>query len=444
MRSVAIVGAGASGLCAARYFHDAGFKVTVFEIGSKVGGLWCFENDNGLSAAYRTLHINTAKGLTNFSDFKFPPGTQHFPDHRDMYAYFERFVEHFNLRPLLRFNTRVVGIEPLERVPGRRSPWIVETEHGDRETFDAVVIASGHLTSPLHLEQYRAFGGEYLHSHDYKRPENFLGKRVCIVGSGNSGLDIAADLASVNPRTVIVARSGVLIAPKLIFGRPFTDMTAWMQHPLIPQWFTRRVTRALIYLLHGPMERLGFRPLRGRSHALSNATIVQHIAYRRVEVKNGIASIEGRRIIFSDGTSEEFDTLIAATGYRIDLPFLSEEILSVRDNVVQLYNRMIHPDWPGLYFIGLVNINGSANQVYERQAPWLVAVEKGEAILPSPAEMREAIARKAEWVARYYPGTPRHTLEEEPVPYFQDLARSLRAARRRARRRTTQQVTPDG
>src|SRR5574340_880997 len=101
MGTVAIVGAGASGLCAARYFNDAGFKVTVFEIGSKVGGLWCFENDSGLSAAYRTLHINTAKGLTNFKDFKFPAGTQHFPDHRDMYAYFESFVDHFGLRPLI-------------------------------------------------------------------------------------------------------------------------------------------------------------------------------------------------------------------------------------------------------------------------------------------------------------------------------------------------------
>ena len=427
------MGAGAAGLCAARYFDEAGFNVTVFEIGTKVGGLWCYENDNGLSAAYRTLHINTAKGLTNFRDFKFPPETQLFPDHRDMHAYFERFVDHFKLRPLIRFKTRVTSVYPAGTVRGVRSPWIVETEHGEKEQFDAVVVASGHLSSPLHSDKYRVFGGEYLHSHDYKRPENFLGKRVCVIGAGNSGLDIAADLASVNPKTVVVARSGVLIVPKLIFGRPFTDMTAWMAHPLVPYWFNQRVTRALIYLMHGPMERLGFRTRRGRAHTMSNATIVQHIAYRRVEVKHEIVSIEGRRVSFSDGTSEEFDTLIAATGYKIEIPFLSEEILSVRDNVVELYHRMIHPDWPGLYFIGLMNVNGSANQAYERQAPFLVAVERGEAVLPPAAEMRDAIARKKSWVMRFYPGTLRHTIEEEPGPYFRELSASLRAGRRRAR-----------
>jgi len=297
-----------------------------------------------------------------------------------------------------------------------------------------VVVASGHLSSPLHADKYRAFGGEYLHSHDYRRPENFLGKRVCVIGAGNSGLDIAADLASVNPRTVLVARSGVLIVPKLIFGRPFTDMTVWLAHPLIPQWIGRKITRVLTYLIHGPMERLGFQARRGRAHTMSNATIVQHIAYRRVEVQHDIASIEGRRITFADGTVEEFDTLIAATGYKIELPFLSEDILPVRNNVVELYNRMIHPDWPGLYFMGLLNVNGSANQAYERQAPWLVAVESGEAALPSHSEMREAIARKKAWVERYYPATLRHTIEEEPVPYFRELAVSLRAARQRARR----------
>jgi dimethylaniline monooxygenase (N-oxide forming) len=434
-KTVAIIGAGASGLCAARHFKEAGFEVAVYEIGTQIGGMWCFRNDNGLSSAYKTLHINTAKKLTNFKDFKFPEGTQPFPDHRDMHAYFKRFAEHFGLWPLIRFGSRVTSVRPVEPVGAARGRWIVETDKANGGTFDTVVVASGHLSQPLHVERLRAFTGEYLHSHDYKEPEPFVGKRVCIMGVGNSGCDIASDLATVTPRTVVVARSGVRIAPKLLLGMPFTDITMHLAHPLIPEWVARAVTKGLIRLIHGRMERLGFKPLKGRSHALSNATIVQHIAYRRVEVKHDIIGIEGRVISFTDGTREEFDTLIAATGYLVDFPFLSAEILPVRDNVVELYNRIVPPDWPGLYFMGLLNLNGAANQAYERQAPWIVAIENGEAVLPTREEMRSAIRRKAEWVERHYPMTARHTIEEEPVRYFRELRVSLNAARARAKGR---------
>ncbi|MBV9567430.1 MAG: NAD(P)-binding protein [Hyphomicrobiales bacterium] len=170
---MAIIGAGASGLCAARYFKEAAFDVTVYEIGTQVGGLWCFNNDNGLSSAYKTLHINTAKKLTNFRDFKFPDAMQPFPSHRDMHAYFTSFVEHFGLGSLIRFNSRVTSVRPVEGSGCGGGRWRVETDKENGGVFDVVVVCSGHLSKPLHVERLSAFTGQYLHSHDYKEPGAF-------------------------------------------------------------------------------------------------------------------------------------------------------------------------------------------------------------------------------------------------------------------------------
>jgi dimethylaniline monooxygenase (N-oxide forming) len=151
-----------------------------------------------------------------------------FPATGDMHRYFERFVKHFGLRPLIRFRSRVTSVMPLQGIKGARGQWVVETDAANGGVFDAVVVASGHLSSPLHSEFLRSFRGQYLHSHNYREPEPFVRKRVCIVGAGNSGCDMASDLATVTPRLVLVARSGARIAPKLAFGVPFTDITSWL------------------------------------------------------------------------------------------------------------------------------------------------------------------------------------------------------------------------
>ena len=111
-KRVAVIGAGACGLCAAKYLLASGFDVTVFEICSQIGGMWCYENDNRRSSAYRTLHINTSRGVTRFSDLDFDDATQPFPDHADMHRYLVRYAEHFRITPRIRFNTTVTNVAP--------------------------------------------------------------------------------------------------------------------------------------------------------------------------------------------------------------------------------------------------------------------------------------------------------------------------------------------
>ena len=435
-RRYAVIGAGASGLCCAKYLvqQDLG-DVTIFEIGTQIGGLWCYRNDSGRSPAYRTLHINTARNLTQFSDWPFPADVQPFPSHEDMHRYLVSYAERFDLVRRIRFRSRVTSLEPAPGFERADPKWVIGLEDGTVETFDRVIVASGHLSVPMHVPEYRdRFDGEYVHACDYREPERFVGRRVCVIGVGNSAVDIASDVCVTSPRTVLVARSGVMIGPKLIFGIPFTDLTMKLYRRWIPDKLRRRIIAGLVYLVHGRMSDLGFKPLTERAHPTTSAVVVSHIAYRRIEVKQGIERVEGRRIVFVDGTSEEFDTMIACTGYRIDLPFIPESVVPVRDNAVELYKRTCAPGWDGLYFMGLYNTTTALNLLFERQARWVCAHESGAAVLPDPQQMRADIAAKQAWIAKHYKPSLRHTIEEEHLFYLQELDASEKAGRRRRAR----------
>jgi dimethylaniline monooxygenase (N-oxide forming) len=438
-KRVAVIGAGACGICAAKYLLEVGFDVTVFEIGSQIGGMWCYGNDNGRSSAYRTLHINTSRGVTRFSDLDFGVETQDFPDHVDMHRYLVAYADRFGVTPRIRFRSRVAQVRPAFDPKKEPPRWQLELVDGSVETFDAVLVATGHLTRPYEIPELQRFGGEYLHSHHYKAPEPYVGKRICVVGIGNSACDIASDVCVTSPRCVLVARSGVLILPKLLFGRAFTDITARIQRPWIARPLRRRITRFLTWLAHGDLTRLGFKRPDALTHVTSNATVVTDIAYRRIEVKNGIDAVEGRTIRFEDGTAETFDVLIAATGYRIDLDFMAPGTVRAEDNRLHLYMRIVPPDWPGLYFMGFFNTDTALNMVFEHQARWVREILLGNAVLPDAAEMRRASEERAAWYARQYKASVRHSIEEEHVRYLGDLRKTLQQmlARRSERKRAT-------
>lgn len=435
-KRVAVVGAGACGICAAKVMKEGGFDVTVYEIGSRIGGMWCYENDNNLSSAYRTLHINTSRSVTRFSDLAFDDDVQHFPDHVDMAHYLKQYADHFGVTPLIKFNTPVQDVAP-EFTPGVDAPsWRVTTQSGS-EVYDFVIAASGHLHVPRHVPAFRDdFKGQYLHSHYYREPDAYVGKRICIVGVGNSACDITGDLCATAKRCVMVARSGVMILPKLIFGKPFTDISSKLQRPWIPYAVRRNILRLLTWLIHGNMQKLGFRKPDKRIHTTSNATIVTDIAYRRIEVKQGIRDIDGQMIHFEDGTSEEFDVLIGATGYITDLPYIKPEIVPIGDNEIDLYQRIVPPKWPGLYLLGFFNTDTALNYIFERQSWWVREIELGNAELPSADEMQQAVLERREWVKTNYRDSPRHHLEEESVPYLSALKNSLKQMKARVAKRT--------
>lgn len=421
-RRVAVIGAGAGGLCAARHLLAAGIDVEVFELGSYIGGLWVYENDNGRSPTYRSLHINSEAAVTAYPDFPFPEGTKLFPSHEQVREYLLAYADHFGVTEHIRFNTEVRDVTPLEEGRG----WGVTLGDGTEKIFDGVVAAAGHQADPSNPPFADDFTGRYLHAHSYRTPEPFLGDRVLVIGTGNSGLDIADDVCGVAETTLLAARSPVLIMPRMLLGVPTARVLKKLERRWMP-WPVRRWLRITVSrLVHGPMERWGFVTPRTETHPAGHQTIMAHIAYERIKVRPGVASVAGTRVTFEDGATEDVDTMIAATGYELRLPFLDDELLPIRDRRVDLYKRVVPPGLQGLYLVGYFNVGGGANiRMMDIQARWVTALETGETHLPDETTMRRWIEEEKAEIARRFPDSPRYGLELDPVDYPKSIREEL-------------------
>jgi dimethylaniline monooxygenase (N-oxide forming) len=431
IRRAAVIGAGPAGLVTAKILKENGFSVIVYEKGSSVGGTWVYQNDNDRNFLYKNLHINTSRKLTQFSDFPFEATTQPIPDHRDMATYLQAYARRFELCPIIRFNSEVTAVRR-PATATRDTFYTVRTSAGEQETFQAVAICTGAFTRAAHVESIReTFRGGYLHSSEYRTPDVYVGKRVCIVGAGNSAVDIASDICTTAARTVLVARSPVVIMPHFVFGRSIGDISARLQHRYIPAALRRKIIGWLIFAVHGNMTQLGFKPLTQRVHPTISSTIVQDIVFGRVAVKQGISSIEGSTISFVDGSQEDFDCIIAATGFVTEFPFLPAELVDHTKPHFNLFKRIFVPGWPGLYFVGMINLDTPINFACERQARWIAAIERGEVVLPSEQEMLADIAAKRAWVEKTFGLANRHSLQEDSTAYYAELSQVLRQGRRR-------------
>lgn len=415
-RRCAVIGAGAAGLSAARHLLADGHDVVVFEAGSYVGGLWVYDNDNDRSVAYASLHINSEPRATAYEGFPFPEDTPLFPGHQEVRDYLDAAADHFGVRERIRFRTPVSAVEPVEDSPG--TGWVVRTEDGAEEHVDVVVVASGHQGTPAHPSWADEFSGRYLHSNSYRDPEPFTGRRVLVVGVGNSGLDIAADLVPFAARTLSSARSPVLIMPRMILGVPSARVLARILKPWLPWVVQRQAMRWIARVFHGRPEQWGFRTPRTRTHPASNPTYMAHVSYGRIEVRQGVEAVDGTVVRFADGTTDEVDTIIAATGYEIDLPFLPKRVTPVVDRRIEAYKRVVHPDWPDLYFVGFHNVSGGANiSMMDVQSRLMTAVLRGDVELPDTAGMHRDIEREQRFLARHFPGAARYGLELDPARY---------------------------
>ena len=432
---VCVIGAGSSGLPVVKALAERGIDLDCFERSDRVGGNWAFRNPNGMSSAYRSLRTNTSRTRTQYGDFPMPADAPDFPHHSDMARYFHAYAERFGLLERITFGANVV------RARREHEGWNVALDGGESRRYAALVVANGHHWNPRWPEPPipGRFGGEVLHSHDYldlREPVTMAGKRVVVVGLGNSAVDIAVELSRPGGAAAVylAARRGAWILPKTLFGRPVDRLG--VAHPRVP-WRVQSVVAELLMRTVSPgapwrvgLPRPDHPPL--AAHPTISEDLVGCVRRGEIVPKPAVVAMEGGSVRFADGSAVEADVVVFCTGYKVSFPFFDAGTLAAPGNDLALWRRIVRPGETDLFFVGLLQPLGAIMPLAEAQAKLIAAYFAGEYALPDPASMAAETERERRALARRYVSSPRHTMEVDFDRYLHELRGELDRGRRRA------------
>ena len=454
MTKVCIIGAGTSGLICAKVLKEHGIDFDCFEKSSGLGGIWRFQNNNGMSTCYRSLHINTSKRMMELSDFKFRPEIAEYPSHSEILAEFERYADTFDVRHHITFETEVLHCE---RLPNGKWRVRIRGKAGEEvRNYDFLAVANGHHWDPRLPEFPGSFAGPAFHAHHYvdtQNPHQLKGKKVVVVGMGNSAMDIACELAHVGQgagKVYLSQRSGVWIIPK-IFGSVPQDK--FQRHPMkkpglweqFKRTFIPRSVRVALFdtlietivkLIVGMPQRVGLKPPKERFHQ-RHPTVSQEIHNRLVHgdvvPKGNIKELKGDRVEFEDGSIEAVDAIIYATGYNISFPFFDQDFISAPGNSIPLFQRVFNPQIDNLAFIALVQPVCAMMPIAELQSNFVADYIVGEYHLPGADDMTKAMIAYDKMMKANYTHSHSHTIQIDCPEYSYLVQKEWARGRRRAR-----------
>ncbi|XP_055275630.1 putative dimethylaniline monooxygenase [N-oxide-forming] 6 isoform X2 [Moschus berezovskii] len=394
VKRVAIIGAGISGLASIRCCLEEGLEPTCFERSNEVGGLWEFSDhsEEGRASIYKSVFTNSSKEMMCFPDFPYPDNYPNYMHQSKVQEYIKTFAQKKNLLRYIQFETLVTRIKkcPNFLITGQ---WEIVSEKDEKQEstiFDAVMICSGHHVYPnLPTDSFPGldrFQGHYLHSRDYKGPEVYKGKRVLVIGLGNSGCDIAVELSRLVTQVIISTRSG-----SWVMSRVWDDGYPWDMLTL-------------------------------RKEPVFNDELPSRILCGAVSIKPSVKEFTETSATFEDGTVfEAIDYVIFATGYSYAYPFLDDSIIKSRNNEVTLFKGIFPPflEKQTLAVIGLVQSLGAAIPTADLQARWVVKVFANSCILPTTNEMiddiEEKMGKKLKWFGQS------QTLQTDYITYMDEL-----------------------
>ena len=334
MKRYCIIGAGACGLAVVKNFAERGIPFDCFEALGDVGGIW---NPESPHVVYGSTYLNSSEKLSRYTDFEFAEGLPYYLSWRQAEDYLRAYAREFGLYDKISFNKRVAEAK---RIDGR---WRITIE-GEAEPrfYDGLVVANGHHWHARMPSYPGTFDGEVLHSHDVKSKEQLKGKRVLVVGAGNSAVDILSDAALDGARAVHSMRRSYYFFPKTLWGKPTDVVIDRLSHWPLPRRFMYRLFKLGMRVLIGSHWRYGLpAPDHGlfEAHPTACNTYLDHIVHGRIVTKPGIERLDGKRVIFVDGTSEEIDLLVYATGFSVSFPFMDPSIILDEDGRVEI----VHP-----------------------------------------------------------------------------------------------------
>lgn len=461
MDPVCIIGAGPAGLAAAVALKARGIPFRILDAGRAPGGIWDMARTD--TPMYASAHFISSKTLSGFRDFPMPAAYPDYPRHDRILAYVRAYARRHGLEAHASFGVRVTRARPLEGgaaggdggAPAWEVAWVpAEPSSGVEDEapslnrspgatssarFSALVVATGVTWYPNVPEIPGEFAGEIRHSVTYRSPDEFRGKRVLIVGGGNSAVDIACDAARAAEAAFISLRRGYHFVPKYVFGKP-ADVFAHAGPPL-PAWLEQRVFGFLVNrVLVGDLTRYGLpRPDHPilTSHPIMNTQLLHHLGHGDIRARPDVARFEGRDAVFADGTREAVDLVLLATGYRRRFPFLDlrlpgekrpfrEEEIPPED----LYLTLMHRRFGTLFLAGIFETDGAAYDLFGQQGELVARSLETMAGGGEPAERLARLRREAHpdlRGGRRYLDTPRHTWYVTDVRYRKAIRRLHRA-----------------
>ena len=425
MKKVCVIGAGPSGITAIKNLLDEGLNVKAYDYNNEVGGNWIYSENESHSSVFETTHIISSKTLSQYEDFTFndfEQGIPDYPSHDQLRRYFQAYAKKFDLYPLIQFDTLVKHCQLLEN-----GNWDVTTEHQGKETreiFTDLVVSNGHHWKPRFPAYDGEFSGDLLHSHQFKKAEPFKDKRVLVIGGGNSACDVAVETSRVSKKTSISWRRGYRIIPKFLFGMP-SDVVA-NRMKWLPAGLKYLLSGLTVRILTGSNKLYGLQspshPV-GATHPVINDELLYKLRHGKIHPKVDIDRYDGYKVHFKDGSVDEFDVIIACTGFELSHPFFDKDLIDYSEGDVPLYLKMLHENYDNLYFIGMFQPLGCIWPGSELQSKIAARAISGK--WKRPSNIKALCEREVKHPHIRQVKTARHTITVDYHRFVKELKKYL-------------------